>query len=247
MAIAAWKRLEKSAGYQRRKLFFKRLIGKELRLRTDRRVPVAKAGGWWFHPDTLRTDSVVYSLGIGRDIDFDVLLVERFGLELHAFDPTPSTVEWMAGRKLPSGFHFHPWAVTAADGTMTLYPRLRRDGSKSTLMYTMVAQTETAGDAVEVPAKSVTTIASGLRHERIDLMKMDIEGAEYEVLDNMLDSGVKPLQLLVEFHHRFPGIGPQRTSAMVAKLRRAGYRLIAISETGRELSWMLSADTEVEK
>jgi hypothetical protein len=76
---------------------------------------------------------------------------------------------------------------------------------------------------------------------------MDIEGAEYEVLDNMLDSGVKPLQLLVEFHHRFPGIGPQRTSAMVAKLRRAGYRLIAISETGRELSWMLSADTEVEK
>jgi hypothetical protein len=32
MAIAAWKRIEKTPGYQRKKRFFKRLVGKELRL-----------------------------------------------------------------------------------------------------------------------------------------------------------------------------------------------------------------------
>jgi hypothetical protein len=42
-------------------------------------------------------------------------------------------------------------------------------------------------------------------------MKMDIEGAEYEVLDGLLSSPIKPTQLLVEFHHRFPGIGLEKT------------------------------------
>lgn len=244
MAIAAWKRLEKSPGYQRKKLFFKRLIGKELRLRPDIRIHTVKDGGWWFHPDGLDGDSIVYSLGIGEDVDFDLMLMRRFGCALHAFDPTPSTVDWIAQRGLPAPFHFHPWAVTARDGTLKLYPRIRRDGSASTVMYTMVKEEASADQAIEVPAMSLGTIARQLGHDRIDLLKMDIEGAEYEVLDNLLDSAVKPTQLLVEFHHRFPGIGPERTEAMIRKLRDTGYCLFAIAETGRELSFMLAGSQE---
>jgi FkbM family methyltransferase len=244
MAIAAWKRLEKSPGYQRKKLFFKRLVGKELRLRPDVRIPSVKDGGWWFHPGTLDGNSVVYSLGIGEDLDFDLVLIERFGCELHAFDPTPSTVDWIARRELPPSFRFHPWAVTARDGTLRLYPRIRRDGSLSALMYTMLPEDGSVGEAIEVPAMSVGTIARQLGHKRIDLLKMDIEGAEYEVLDNLLESDVKPIQLLVEFHHRFPGIGPERTKEMIRKLRHAGYRLFAIAETGRELSFILTGSQE---
>lgn len=244
MAIAAWKRLERTPGYQRKKLFLKRLVGKELRLRPDIRIPAVKDGGWWFHPDSLAAGSIVYSLGIGEDVDFDLMLIERFGCELHAFDPTPSTVDWIAQRELPPPFHFHPWAITARDGTLRLYPRIRRDGSMSTIMYTMVPEDASVGEAIDVPAMSLGTIARQLGHGRIDLLKMDIEGAEYEVLDNLLESGVKPIQLLVEFHHRFPGIGPARTAEMIGKLRAAGYRLFAIAETGRELSFMLTGSQE---
>lgn len=244
MAIAAWKRLEKRPGYQRKKLFFKRLVGKELRLRPDIRIAAIKDGGWWFHPTTLAGDSIVYSLGIGEDVDFDLMLIDRFGCEVHAFDPTPSTVDWIAQRELPSRFHFHPWAITARDGTLQLYPRIRRDGSMSAVMYTMVPEDASAGEAIEVPAVSLASIAGRLGHERIDLLKMDIEGAEYEVLDSLLVSAVKPAQLLVEFHHRFPGIGPARTEAMIRKLRDSGYRLFAIAETGRELSFLLTGSRE---
>lgn len=244
MAIAAWKRLEKSPGYQRKKLFFKRLIGKELRLRPDIRINTVKDGGWWFHPDTLGRGSIVYSLGVGEDVDFDLALSRRYACELHAFDPTPSTVAWIARREFPPGFHFHPWAVTARDGTLKLYPRIRTDGSLSDVMYTMVPEDASAKEAIEVPAMSLGSITRKLGHERIDLLKMDIEGAEYEVLDNLLDSAVKPVQLLVEFHHRFQGIGPARTKAMIDRLRAAGYRLFAIAETGRELSFLLTGSTE---
>ena len=239
MPIAAWKRLEKSPGYQRKKLFLKRLIGKELRLTPEVDIHTVKDGGWWFHPDGLGEDSVVWSLGIGEDVDFDLALIRRFNLRVDAFDPTPSTVEWLAARDMPTGFHFHPWAVTGEDGVLKMYPRVRKDGSKSTVMYTMVADDASRDGAIVVPAFCLASILAELGQHRVDLLKMDIEGAEYDVLDNLPGSTVKPLQLLVEFHHRFAAVGLEKTEEMIAMLRGCGYRIFAVSETGREVSFIL--------
>ena len=238
MAIAAWKRLEKTPGYQRKKRFLKRLVGRELKLKIDIRIPVIKDGGWWFTPDGLNQTSIVYSLGVGDDIDFDLALIEKYGVKVHAFDPTPSSIDMLDGRDLPQRFHFHPWAVTTADGSLTFYPRLKKDGTKSDVMYTMIAEEETINDAIEVPAYSLSTISEKLGHQQIDLLKMDIEGAEYAVLDGLLASPIKPSQLLVEFHHRFPGIGLDKTADVIERLRAAGYRIFAISEIGREVSFL---------
>jgi hypothetical protein len=67
---------------------------------------------------------------------------------------------------------------------------------------------------------------------------MDIEGAEYEVLDGLLASPIKPTQLLVEFHHRFAGIGLDKTADVIKRLRDDGYKIFAISEIGREVSFL---------
>ena len=243
MAIAAWKRIEKSPGYQRAKTSLKRLVGKELKLRIDVRVKTEKEGGWWFTPENLDSDSIVYSLGVGEDIAFDLSLIDRFGVELHAFDPTPSSVNMLASTDLPERFIFHPWAITAEDGTLKFYPRVRKDGSKSTVMFTMIAEDASIDDAIEVPAFCLSSVADKLGHERIDLLKMDIEGAEYDVLEGLLASTIKPRQLLVEFHHRFKSIGLHKTEDIVARLREAGYEIFAVSETGREVSFLLSDRT----
>jgi hypothetical protein len=39
----------------------------------------------------------------------------------------------------------------------------------------------------------------GLESEVLQLLKLDIEGAEIEVISDLLDKGVRPKQILVEF------------------------------------------------
>lgn len=63
-----------------------------------------------------------------------------------------------------------------------------------------------------------------------------MEGAEYDILDLMLSCPVRPTQILVEFHHRFPGLGLDMTYDTLDRLRDAGYRIFAVSDQGPELS-----------
>jgi len=241
MANTAWKRFERSPGYQRVKTSLKRLIGTELRLRVELQVETIKSGGWCFTAQGLDQDSIVYSLGVGDDIAFDLSIIEGFGAEVHAFDPTPSSIEMLSTADLPTRFHFHPWAITAEDGTLKFYPRVKKDGSQSTVMFTMIAEDASSENAIEVPAYCLSSVASRLGHSRIDLLKMDIEGAEYEVLEGLLASSIKPGQLLVEFHHRFPAIGLEKTADMISLLRKVGYKIFAVSDTGREVSFLHTA------
>ena len=238
MAIAAWKQFEKTPQWQKKKRFLKRLLGKELRLRIELDVDVVKDGGWWFSPAHLHNDSIVYSLGVGDEVDFDLAIIEQFGAEVFAFDPTPNSIDMLNNSMLPERFHFQPWAVTANDRTLKFYPRVKKDGKKSGVMFTMIPEEETKDDVIEVPAYSLSTIIDKLGHDQIDLLKMDIEGAEYEVLNGLLESPVLPRQLLVEFHHRFVENGLERTYDIIARLGDVGYRIFAISEIGREIPFL---------
>lgn len=79
-----------------------------------------------------------------------------------------------------------------------------------------------------------------LGHDRIDLVKMDIEGAEFSVLDDLVDNNVPVSQLLVEFHHRFQGIGIGKSREAIRKLRSHGYQVFHVSPSGEEVSFVLT-------
>lgn len=238
MAIDAWKQFEKSPGYQRLKVKAKRLLGKELRLRADLEVDCVRDGDWDYDASLLDEFSIVYSLGVGDFIDFDLGLIKRCQSNVYAFDPTPPSKVYVDSEERPRQFHFHPWAAAGEDGTLTLYPRVRQDGTLSTDMFTLQPEDASADAGIDVPAYSVATLAEKLGHARIDLLKMDIEGAEYDVLDGMLDTHIRPKQLLVEFHHRYIENGLKRTADIIARLREEGYQIISVvEETGREVTF----------
>lgn len=200
------------------KLFLKRVSGHELWLKTEIDVASTQSADWNYIADRLDEDSVAYSLGVGDSIDFDLDIIEKTALAVHAFDPTPYAMEWVQRQTLPVQFVFHPWAASGKDGSLRLYRRVNNRGKRAKVMWTADSNAGDPNDFIDSPAYTIDSIMKKLDH--------------------------LPEQLLIEFHHRFPGIGRERTAAGIKKLKRLGYRIFSISETGREVGFLLSGATE---
>jgi FkbM family methyltransferase len=191
-------------------------------------------GGWELVTALLNQDSVVYSFGVGDDASFDIALVDRFGLTVHAFDPTPRVVSWVQAQRFPPQFKFQAFGIASQDGNISFFP----PRNPSHISHSVLAEAGSSGPAITVPVKRLGTIMKELGHSRIDVLKMDIEGAEYPVLADIEQSGIRPRQILVEFHHRLPGVGATKTKEAIAALRRIGYALFWVSPSGEEFGFI---------
>jgi FkbM family methyltransferase len=194
-------------------------------------------GGWSFLPEHLGPDAVVYSVGIGSDISFDIGLISQFGCHVHGFDPTPNASAWIKKQALPPKFHYHAVGLAASDGEAAfLKPEIEGWDSFGT-----ITDETPENRIVRCPVKRLSTIAAELGHDRIDLLKMDIEGFEYQVLDDIFSGNVVIDQILVEFHHTMYSHTPKDTRDAVDKLRSAGYILFNLSNVGHEYSFVRAA------
>jgi len=182
----------------------------------------------------LGSSSIAYSFGVGEDVSFDLGLIERTGLTVHAFDPTPRSIAWVARQKLPPQFVMHGVGLAAYDGVA----RFRPPENPEHVSHTLLERERTDHAAIEVVVKRVATLMKELGHARVDLLKMDIEGAEYEVIDDLVASNVAIDQMLIEFHHQLPGVPISRTRRAVDTVRSGGYRVFNVSESGRHFSFL---------
>ena len=203
-------------------------------IKCDRRMLGNDGACWYVCPQDLSASSVVYSMGVGEDISFDLALIQRFGLQVHAFDPTPRSIEWLQNQAVPIEFMFHAYGVASFDGGCAFLP----PENPAHVSHTIALQ-GSSWPPIEVPVHRLGTIMKMLGHEQIDLLKMDIEGAEYSVLADMLACHLQVKQILVEFHHRWPHIGVEKTKQAIRALNRAGYRIFSVSPGGEEYGFLL--------
>jgi FkbM family methyltransferase len=227
--------LRRAPWFRRLKLFAKRLVGREPWLRPAPLPGLVEYDGWAFVPGRLAPGARVWAFGVGTSVEFELELVRRCGVVVDLFDPSPASVAWVARQAFPPALVFHPWALAARDGTLRLAARAGGEGDP--VMYSAVDATRT-GPAVEVAALTVASVRARLGTGPVALAKLDVEGVEFDVLPQLLALEPPPDQLLVEFHHRFPGLGTGRVRAALAALRAAGYRLVWLSATGREFAFV---------
>jgi FkbM family methyltransferase len=217
------------------------LRGKQIWHRPEVRCPIMALGNpgaqWTVNPDSLSESSTVYSFGVGEDISFDLELIRRFGTTVHAFDPTPRSIKWLRAQPVPEKFVLHAYGISDFDGYARFFP-------PENPLYVSHSMVHCNGpiDCLRVPVHRLSTIMQKLGHQRVDLLKMDIEGAEYAVLNDLLGSRVRVRQLLVEFHHRWREIGLHKTRDTVSTLNQAGYEIFHISQNGEEYSFIDRGD-----
>ncbi|MCW1923528.1 FkbM family methyltransferase [Luteolibacter arcticus] len=176
----------------------------------------------------LGPDSVVYSAGIGRDISFEHAIADRFGPKIHLLDPSPTGMETM---ELPEHqrpeFEYHQLALAGYDGELELAPPPNPAEGSWVSRDRDPSEPSATGTPIRVPCETVGSLMKRLGHQHIDLLKIDIEGAEYGVLDSLLKDGTPVRQIAVEFHNGvLAGIPRSLTIRMLGRLFTRGYRII---------------------
>ena len=169
--------------------------------------------GWVIHLTS--PPPVAYCAGVGQGMSFELELAKMMPRPVLVFDPSPTGISTVAASDTRN-LQFFPVGLAAHTGTLQFsVPKDPGEGS-----YSVV---QDGVDIVSFDCYDLPEIMRKNGDSSIDLLKMDIEGFEYDIIDQFLDQKIPIRQLCVEFHSWFR---PGQTRKTILKLYRAGYRII---------------------
>lgn len=218
--------ISKKLRYLRYRIFYDLLLSRGFELKT-----LGNPAGicrWTICPTGLGAGSVVYSGGLGTDVSFEHDLVKQFGCDLVLYDPSPAGQQTMslAENRIPQ-FHYFPVALAGHSGKLSL-------SEPSPGWFAQDDGTPTQ----EVPCTDLSSLMEKNGHDHIDLLKLDIEGSEYAVIDDFLNRRIPVRQVCVEYHHGIlPSIRRSQTIRSMLKLIARGYKLLY--QTGANHTFVL--------
>lgn len=194
-----------------------------------------KYGGWWIDQDLLTNKNpLLIDCGLGKDISFPVEFLKKYNGYVVGVDPDPKSISYCEPIK-PKNMEIQPKAFWKKSGEALRFHLARSserlpkgaDGSGSILSSHHYVN---GGTEIEVYTTSLSEILNSLNKTICDILKLDIEGAEYEVISDLISSGQISVieQLLVEFHHGSTHFNISDTNEIVKNLELAGFKLIHI-------------------
>ena len=215
--------------------------------------------GGFYYPenlDGLDASSIIYCVGAGEDISHDIVLANKLNSKVYIIDPTPRALEHydlvknvldgkdkpLYEKKIGGGNPFAYWklilenkittdkiiyknvGIGVVEGIQKFYLPSNEEYVSCSLVEGMKGE-----KYINVNVKKLKTLMNELGHSKIDLLKMDIEGSECDVLENMLDDQIFPKYLAVEFDLGFNGENMKdidKCNKIIHKLFEHNYELI---------------------
>jgi len=178
-------------------------------------------GGWYLPSDIkLNENSIIYSGGVGEDISFDLSISTKYNSNIFLIDPTEKSKKHY---NEVINFYKNKHDFTGNIQTdyyekiSTLQPNIEKIfyldiglwNKPDTLKFykqdnqNYVSQSLIDGmfgvnyDIVNVD--TIKNLMVKFNHHFIDLLKLDIEGAEINVLEQMFNDNIYPKYLCIEF------------------------------------------------
>ena len=198
-------------------------------------------GAWYVCADLIAAPTTLISVGSGCDSTFEQAFLARYpGSAVHIFDPTISNARFQScanssaaatGQTVPhAGLTF--WRVGLSNETKMVAfnkspdPRI---GSQSEVALPKYKPADASLELVVDLATLYTMLGVTTR----PVLKIDIEGSEYRVIEGFcghpaIERSLWPSQILIEFHDRLVGDGDGVSFGRLdayACLRNAGYKL----------------------
>lgn len=216
----------------------------------------SKHGGWFLVDDDISKESLILSVGLGEDASFDIELINKYHSKILILDPTPNAIDHynnilnsIGNSKISSysetgkqsissydlknidikNFVFLPKALWTSSGKIKFYKPLNSDHISHSIINFQNNYSKFS-EYIEVESICIDDLALQMKIDlkKITLMKLDIEGAEIEVLEDCMNKNFKPRQILVEFDelNLFSIKGYKRVYRAHNLLIKNGYQLL---------------------
>ncbi len=206
-------------------------------------------GGWHIPSRCLREGGNAVCVGAGEDISLDVELNARHGMNVFTVDPTPRAEVHIsdllgaanAGASMPINgcpetpyeldgfqpdrFTFVAKGIWKEDCVMPFF--VPRDPTGVSHSIVNLQQTE---HYFEAECQTLRSLCKDQGINEIDILKMDIEGAEYRVIENLISDEVFPDAICIEFDEGNTEADGymKRIKSAVNAIKKAGYLLCNI-------------------
>jgi len=207
-------------------------------------------GGWTVEEASYLDGCLAISCGLGEDASFDVEFASRYGADVVIVDPTPRSVVHF--RQLSSRIGKTAEIAYAAGGLQSAESydlskvrqsqfrfeakalwinaepiRFYKPENTNHVSHSIMFKSAIAGEDqfIIVPTLTLPSLLESIATQKFALLKMDIEGAEVDILDGIASWPTLPRQILVEFDVlRKPGRASRSEVERIdALLREHGY------------------------
>ena len=183
-------------------------------------------GGWSLIDFKELNNKTIISAGCGEDISFDIEFLNLYGGKIILVDPTPRSINHLekvlnsVGNKKTKDYVdggnqkiesydleniqteqliIKNYALFNEDGiTVKFFPPKNPEHVSHSISNWQKGETN-SNKSIEVETITVKKIMEDHKINELELIKLDIEGAENQVLPNLITNKIFPNQILVEF------------------------------------------------
>ena len=144
----------------------------------------------------LTPDSIVLDIG-GFKGDYAAAISNKFGCYIHIFEPMQAAAHYIGNRaKNNSKVFVHPVGVGSKTEDITIYIPKGKDEATMHPGDIEVAKEE------QIKVIDIVEVFKAVEADHIDLMKLNIEGAEFDLLERMIKKGLhkKVTDIQIQFH-----------------------------------------------
>lgn len=188
-------------------------------------------GGWAIPTKLFNQHSICYCAGCGEDISFDLALIERYQCNIYGIDPTPKAIKYVKKHtKQNSFYHLIEKGLWDTEDKLRFYEPVNSEHVSHSLV-----NLQSTENYIDVDVVTLSTIMSKYNHEKIDLLKIDIEGAEYKVISTIVNEKLNITVLCIEFDELYNPLDStyrKRIKSSLKNLLLLGYEIVAIQDRG---------------
>lgn len=147
------------------------------------------------------------------------------GAKVYAYEPNPHAFDVLSRRLgQKSNVFLHKAAVSNFTGSSKLWLHENHKDSEVGFSQSGSLQAEkenVSDDSVEVDVLNIKGVLD--QHESIKILKIDIEGGEYDIMDEVLSQCHKIDHVLLETHEKKSPIFQEKNEFLLKNIRASGF------------------------